>query len=124
MTTTAATTQQGRDGHFGVADNVRAELARQRWSGRAAAKEVGWSTPYLQRRLGGDQPFDVADLLTLSRLLNVPVTRFFAGVKPVSPADYKAAVVRDRASSAQRPRKPKTRPENRTDQRRSRGRGE
>lgn len=61
-----------------VAGEVRAELARQRLSGRQAALRLGWTPPYLSRRLVGEIPFDVADLQALAELLDVPVTDFFA----------------------------------------------
>lgn len=60
-----------------VADDVRAELARQRISGVRAAKRLGWTQNYIQRRLSGTVPFDVADLQAMAELLDVPVTRFF-----------------------------------------------
>ena len=67
-----------------VADEVRAELARQRLSGVRAAKALGWTQNYIQRHLSGTVPFDVADLQALADLLEVPVTNFF---QVMSPAD-------------------------------------
>lgn len=60
-----------------VAANVRAELARERWSGRRAASALGMSPMYINRRLSGDTPMDVNDLAMFSRLLGVPVGVFF-----------------------------------------------
>jgi transcriptional regulator with XRE-family HTH domain len=60
-----------------VAGEVRAWLARRQRSGRSAALELGWTEPYLSRRLTGAVPFDVADLARLAELLDVPVTVFF-----------------------------------------------
>jgi transcriptional regulator with XRE-family HTH domain len=65
-----------------VANEVRANLARQRMSGRQAADKLGWRPEYMQRRLAGKVAFDVADLSALARLLDVPVTSFFS-VPPV-----------------------------------------
>lgn len=65
-----------------VADEVRAWLARRRRSANRAAKELGWSQPYMSQRLNGDQPFDLDDLDQLAALLDVPVTAFF-DVPPV-----------------------------------------
>jgi transcriptional regulator with XRE-family HTH domain len=60
-----------------VAAEVRANLARQRISGRQAALRLGWTPPYLSRRLIGEIPFDVADLQKMADLLDLPVTAFF-----------------------------------------------
>lgn len=62
-----------------VALNVAAELARQRWSYRKAADELGVSAMYISRRISGDTGFTVEDLRALARLLDVPVSRFFDG---------------------------------------------
>ena len=63
--------------HEKVAAEVRAHLARQRLSGRQAAMRLGWTQPYMSRRLTGEIPFDVTDLEAIAGLLNVPVTAFF-----------------------------------------------
>jgi transcriptional regulator with XRE-family HTH domain len=60
-----------------VAGEVRAWLARRKRSGRSAAAELGWTEPYLSRRLTGSVPFDVADLSALADLVGVPVETFF-----------------------------------------------
>jgi transcriptional regulator with XRE-family HTH domain len=62
-----------------VAGEVRAWLARRQRSGRSAALELGWTEPYLSRRLTGGVPFDVSDLAKLAELLDVPITVFFDG---------------------------------------------
>lgn len=63
--------------HEIVAAEVRAELARQRISGRQAARRLGWTQQALSRRLTGDIPFNVADLDALAGLLEVPISTFF-----------------------------------------------
>jgi transcriptional regulator with XRE-family HTH domain len=60
-----------------VAGEVRAHLARRGLSGNEAAMQIGWTQPYLSRRLSGRVPFNVADLATLAKFLEVPVTEFF-----------------------------------------------
>lgn len=60
-----------------VADEVRAELARQRLSGVRAARALGWTQNYIARRMIGAVAFDAADLVELSQLLDVPVAKFF-----------------------------------------------
>ena len=62
-----------------VAAEIRAQLARRRLSGRQAAVMLGWTSPYLSRRLTGEVPFDVADLEALAGLLDVPVASFLQG---------------------------------------------
>ena len=63
--------------HQNVAAEIRAEFARRRISGRQAAKQLGWTGPYLSRRLTGAVPFDVNDLAAIAELLDVPVSTFF-----------------------------------------------
>jgi transcriptional regulator with XRE-family HTH domain len=60
-----------------VASEVRAHLARHRLSGRRAALALGWTQPYMSRRLTGEIPFDVADLEAIADLLGIPVVAFF-----------------------------------------------
>jgi transcriptional regulator with XRE-family HTH domain len=62
-----------------VAGEVRAHLARRRLSGRQAALRLGWTQPYMSRRLTGDVPFDVADLEAIGDLLGVRPEVFFLG---------------------------------------------
>lgn len=66
-----------------VAGEVRAYLARRRLSARQAAIKLGWTAPYLSRRLTGEVPFDVADLAAIAELLEVPVTVFFEPPKEI-----------------------------------------
>lgn len=65
--------------HEAVAAEVRAQLARNRLSGRRAAAMLGWKQTYLSRRLTGAVPFDVDDLAALADLLEVPIEQFFPG---------------------------------------------
>ncbi len=67
--------------HEAVAAEVRAQLARKRLSGVRAARALGWTQNYISRRLTGTVPFDVADLVAVADLLEVPVDSFFAGVR-------------------------------------------
>jgi transcriptional regulator with XRE-family HTH domain len=59
-----------------VAGVVRAELARRRMSGSQAAERLGWTQPYISRRLTGRIPFDIEDLAQLSGLLGVEIIDF------------------------------------------------
>ena len=69
-----------------VAAEVRAHLARQRLSGRQAAMRLGWTQPYMSRRLTGEIPFDVADLEAIANLLGIPATAFFQRPRYTGPA--------------------------------------
>jgi len=60
-----------------VAGEVRAHIARKRRSGRSVALELGWTQPYMSRRLNGIVPFDVEDLAAIADVLGVPVVAFF-----------------------------------------------
>jgi hypothetical protein len=62
-----------------IAAEVRAQLARRRRSARSAALELGWTQPYMSRRINGVVAFNVEDLAQLARLLDVPVISFFQG---------------------------------------------
>ena len=68
-----------------VAAEVRAHLARQRLSGRQAAIRLGWTQPYMSRRLTGEIPFDVADLEAIADLLGIPATAFFQRPRHTGP---------------------------------------
>lgn len=57
-----------------VAEAVRVELARRRTSGRAMARELGWSFTTTARRLNGSSPFDIDELDAVARFLGVPVS--------------------------------------------------
>ena len=52
-------------------------MARQRISGRQAARRLGWTQQALSRRLNGDIPFNVTELAALAGLLGVQVSTFF-----------------------------------------------
>lgn len=57
-----------------TAANVRAELARARISIRSAARTLDWSPNTLSRRLRGETPLTVDELLALAALLGVPLS--------------------------------------------------
>ncbi|MDP5182135.1 helix-turn-helix transcriptional regulator [Blastococcus sp. BMG 814] len=57
-----------------TADAVRAELARRRQSGRDLAAALGWSERTTSRRLSGQLPFTVDEILAVARYLGVPLT--------------------------------------------------
>lgn len=57
---------------------VRAELGRQRITGRGLARELGWAFNTTSRRLSGQYPFDVDELAQVARYLGVPITTLIA----------------------------------------------
>lgn len=64
---------------YQIADNVAAELARHRYSKRAAALALGMSPLYLYRRLSGDVEFGGSDLAAIADLLGIEAGVFFSG---------------------------------------------
>lgn len=69
-----------------VADNLAAELARRRMSGRQAAAAMGLSVAYVARRIAGDTALDVNDLFAFANMLEVDVSVLLAGANPTPPA--------------------------------------
>ncbi len=64
-----------------VAAEIRAEMGRQRRSGRSLAAELGWGQMYLSRRLSGRAPFNLDDVEAIAKRLEVPMTSFFDGIR-------------------------------------------
>ncbi len=56
-----------------VAGQVRAEMARARFSGVQLADKIGRARPYVARRLRGELAFDTDDLAAISTALGVEV---------------------------------------------------
>lgn len=52
-------------------------MARQRMSASKLAPQVGMTQSALSRRLTGDVPFDVDELVAIAVVLDVPPARFF-----------------------------------------------
>jgi transcriptional regulator with XRE-family HTH domain len=63
-----------------VAAAVRAELARQRITNRMIGRQLGMSDSGIGRRLNGELPFTVEQIVTVARLLNVPLTQLVEGL--------------------------------------------
>lgn len=57
-----------------LADEVRAELARQRLSARELADALGVSQHTVGRRLSGDTPFNTVELMVASAFLGLSYT--------------------------------------------------
>lgn len=56
-----------------VADTVRAEMARRRYTQRDLATLLGMSQSSLNRRMTGAQPWDVEELTAVARLFEMDV---------------------------------------------------
>ncbi len=64
-----------------VAAEVRAHLARRRVRHCAAAEVIGIGQASMSRRLAGEYPFTVVELLKLADHLNVDIRSFFPASK-------------------------------------------
>lgn len=67
-----------------TAGAVRAELARRRITGRKLAADLGWSKTTTARRLNGEYPLTVDELVAVAHYLDLPVTALL-------PADARGA---------------------------------
>lgn len=68
----------------GVAEEVRALLARRRLSQSKLAAALGLSQAAVSRRLSGEVPFDVNELAATARYLDVPLGQLVASSEAVS----------------------------------------
>lgn len=68
----------------GVAAEVRANLARKRVSQGEAATVAGIGQASMSRRLAGEYPFTVDELLKLADHLDVDIRSFFPASKAVA----------------------------------------
>lgn len=64
-----------------VADNLRAEIARKRLSGRQVANSLGLGQMYIARRLSGDVELSASDIIAFSDLLGIDPGVLFEGTK-------------------------------------------
>jgi transcriptional regulator with XRE-family HTH domain len=55
---------------------------------------LGWTQPYMSRRLTGEIPFDVADLDAIANLLSIPPTAFFQRPRHTGPRALRGASLR------------------------------
>lgn len=78
---TNAQTLHEYDANQLVADNLHAELRRQRWSDRKASVALGVTHTYVSRRTRGETPLSPADILMFAGLLEIPITKLFEGMK-------------------------------------------
>jgi len=64
--------------NMSVASEIRAEMARQRVSQTTLAKRLGWSQPFLSRRLCGEVAWDADTIEAVAGALDVPIGQFTA----------------------------------------------
>lgn len=57
-----------------IAEAVRVELARRRWSQRTLAAATGLSQSYIGRRMTGEMPWTTDDLALIASALDVPLS--------------------------------------------------
>lgn len=75
-----------QDARMAIANSVAAELARHRYSKRAAALKLGMTPLYLYRRLNGEVEFGGTDLLAIAEMLGISAGAFFPGNEKTPPA--------------------------------------
>lgn len=69
-----------------IAQEVRAEMARQRVSQAALAERLGadWTQRRVSRRVAGEVPIDLDELEQISSALGVPVAQFMPATAAVA----------------------------------------
>ena len=78
---TNADVQSALDPNQVVAANLRAEMSRQRWTGRKMAGALGLTQTYVNRRTSGITPLTPADIVLFADLIGVPVWKLFEGMQ-------------------------------------------
>lgn len=56
-----------------VASEIRAEMARQRRSQQELARALGWTQPFISRRLTGSVALSTDEIERIAEVLSVPV---------------------------------------------------
>lgn len=54
-----------------IADNLSAEIKRNRWSGRKMAAALGLSQPYIARRASGETELSASDIIVFAEFLQI-----------------------------------------------------
>lgn len=54
-----------------IADNLSAEIKRNRWSGRKMAAALGLSQPYIARRASGETELSASDIIIFAEFLQI-----------------------------------------------------
>ena len=69
-----------------VAQEIRAELGRQRLSARELARRMEVDQPWLQKRLAGVIPLRVGEVFEIADCLHLPIERLFDAAKQAGKA--------------------------------------
>ena len=59
-----------------IAGEVRAQMARQKMSGRQLAQKTGLKQPTLARKIAGQVDFSVPELMSVADVLGIPLSTF------------------------------------------------
>ena len=82
MTYTHADTEDFfQEGRSTVAGNVRAEMARKKVNQTKLAAAMGKSQAYVSRRISGEVPMDLDDLLSITRYLGCELADLLLDVR-------------------------------------------
>lgn len=77
-----------------IAEEVRAQMGRDRISAVQLGRMIGRSQSYMSRRLVGDLPFDLDDLEAIAGALDVPLSRLL-GATGHMPPDSRPVAAQD-----------------------------
>lgn len=106
MSTDVTTSGTGREATLSdlVADEIAAELGRQRMSQRQLAGKLGVSAPWVSDRLAGKTSISLDDLAVIAAGLRRPITHFLPGsVAEVGPEpEARSQPMRTRPTHARR----------------------
>lgn len=58
----------------GIAEAVRVEMARRRWSQRALGEKTGLTQSYIGRRMTGETPWTTDDLARIAVAMSIPLS--------------------------------------------------
>lgn len=82
MARMARTETQSAQGH--IRAEIRAELGRQGVLPADLARQLGWSSEVLSKRLRGTTEFRGSELSRIAEILDVPVSQFFPTPTPTA----------------------------------------
>lgn len=77
-----------------IADNIRAEMARQRRTGKQLAALLGCSTAAASRRTTGETEVTASEALTIAAWLNLPISQLLDPQTALAQPDYGATTRR------------------------------
>lgn len=63
------------------AGSVRAELARRKISGQQMGRDLGWTRNKTSRRLSGEYPMTIDELVAVAKYLDIPLSVIAPGLE-------------------------------------------